>query len=117
MTPSKSSRIRSLFLAAGILLACHCTSRAEAATPPDSAYTLKGKIEGLSDGWIWLYHEGAEGDKLDSTQVRGGSFAFKGYAADPHYCMLAIPSLNQGKQYPFGFFLQSGELTLMGKKD
>jgi thiol-disulfide isomerase/thioredoxin len=31
--------------------------------------------------------------------------------------MLAIPSLNHGKQYPFGFFLQSGDLTLTGMKD
>jgi len=106
--------IKKILLAGAILLTGYCPLL-HAAGPSDSAYTLTGKIEGMSKGWVYLYHR--QTDKLDSVQVKDSRFTFKGFAAAPEYCMLGIPGLNNKKDFPLEFFLQSGQLTLTAKKD
>jgi len=81
----------------------------------DSAYTITGKIEGLTDGWVWLSHRGLGGGPLDSTQVKNGSFVFKGYARQPHLCGIGQTGYVDGNRFPVSFFVQPGELTVTGK--
>jgi len=101
---------------AGSLLLTATGVQTQAAAPADSAYTINGKIESLPDGWVYLFHEGI--DKApDSTKITHGSFVLKGFAAEPDFCVLAVPVENNKKQYTAGFFLQSGQLTLTSKKD
>jgi thiol-disulfide isomerase/thioredoxin len=107
--------MKKTFLAGCLLLTC-CLLHAGSVHPSDSAYTLKGKIEGLSDGWIWLYHRQTD-NKIDSALVKNGSFVIKGYCSAPEYCLLGIPGVNNRKEWRLGFFLQSGELSLTAKKD
>jgi thiol-disulfide isomerase/thioredoxin len=109
--------MRKILYTTCILLAC-CSIRSQAAAPDpaDSAYTLKGKIEGMGDGWVWVYHRQTE-KKIDSAKVKDGSFVITGYSPAPEYCLLGIPGPNNKKEWRLGFFLQSGELTLTGKKD
>ena len=106
----------SIILGSCLLLACYSPLlRAETPHTGDSAYTIKGKITGLSDGWIWLYHRQTE-KQVDSAKVKDGSFVMKGYSSAPEFCLLGI-SGKQGKEWRLGFWLQSGELTLTGNKD
>jgi len=109
--------MRKILYTTCILLACYST-RSYAATPKltDSAYILKGKIEGMGDGWVWIYHRQTE-NKIDSAKVKGGSFVITGYSSAPEFCLLGIPGPNNRKEWRLGFFLQSGELTLTGKKE
>jgi peroxiredoxin len=81
-------------------------------TPPDSTFTLFGKIEGWKDGWIYLYRPELEKKSMDSTFVRNGEFVFKGKTGGPEFCRLAVPDSTGEKKYPLGFFLQSGALSL-----
>jgi thiol-disulfide isomerase/thioredoxin len=84
-------------------------------SPLDSTYTLTGKIEGLPDGWVWLYHSQTDKD-MDSGRVKGGNFIIKGHSSAPEHCLLGIQG-KEGKEFRFGFWLQPGELSLTGNKD
>ncbi|MBN9379818.1 MAG: AhpC/TSA family protein [Chitinophagaceae bacterium] len=106
--------INKRFLAGALLLMGYC-SPLHAAGPSDSAYTLKGKIEGMSKGWVYLYHK--QTDKIDSVQIKDGHFIFKGFAAQPEYCFFGTPGPDNQRDLPLEFFLQHGELTLTAKKD
>jgi len=83
-----------------------------AAAPPDSSFTLNGKIQGWKDGWIYLYRPELEKNSLDSTFVRNGEFVFKGQTGAGEFCRLAFTDSTGEKKYPLGFFLQSGVLSL-----
>ncbi|HVW62293.1 MAG TPA: TlpA disulfide reductase family protein [Puia sp.] len=101
-------------LAGALLLTGYC-ALLHAEGPADSAYTFKGKIEGMSKGWVYLYHR--QTDKTDSVQVKNGRFMFKGFAAQPEYCLFGVTGHDNKKEFPLEFFLQGGELTLTAKKD
>jgi len=104
------------FLAAAVALTGLCSGPAtHAQSTQDSAYTITGKVEGMTDGWVWLYHRGVEGGPMDSTQVKDGSFVFKGYARQPHLCGIGQTGYVDGNRFPISFFLQAGELTITGK--
>jgi thiol-disulfide isomerase/thioredoxin len=108
--------MKKYFLASCLLLAGYCQQlRAEASGPGDSAYIIKGKVEGLGDGWIWLFHRQTD-KQVDSARVKDGSFVMKGYSSAPEFCLLGIPG-KEGKEWRLGFWIQSGEMTLMAKKD
>jgi len=85
------------------------------ANSADSSYTLTGKVEGLPDGWVWLYHSQTEKD-LDSGRVKNGTFVIKGHSSAPERCLLGIQG-KEGKEFRLGFWLQAGEINLTGKKD
>ncbi|MES1160375.1 MAG: DUF4369 domain-containing protein, partial [Bacteroidota bacterium] len=86
-----------------------------AAAPPDSTFTLNGKIEGWKDGWIYLYRPELEQNSMDSTFVRNGEFIFKGKTGGVEFCRLAVRDSTGEKEYPLGFFLQSGDLSLTAR--
>jgi thiol-disulfide isomerase/thioredoxin len=98
-----------------IILAFLCSLRQSNANYIDSTYTLTGKVEGLPDGWVWLYHSQTEKD-VDSARVKDGSFVIKGHCSAPERCLFGIQG-KQGKEWRLGFWLQPGELSLTGKKD
>lgn len=105
--------INKRFIAGALLLSGYC-SLLHAEGPADSAYTFTGKIEGMSKGWVYLYHR--QTDKTDSVQVKNGHFIIKGFAAQPEYCLFGVPGPDNKKDFPLEFFLQGGELTLTAKK-
>jgi thiol-disulfide isomerase/thioredoxin len=96
-----------------ILLAC--LGLQAKSNPIDSSYILTGKVEGLPDGWVWLYHSQTEKD-VDSGRVKNGTFVIKGHSSAPERCLLGIQG-KQGKEFRLGFWLQAGEISLTGKKD
>lgn len=85
------------------------------ANPTDSTYTLTGKVDGLPDGWVWLYHSQTDKD-VDSGRVKNGSFVIKGHSSAPERVLLGIAG-KEGKEFRLGFWLQAGEMNLTGKKE
>lgn len=83
--------------------------------PVDTTYTVTGKIEGLPDGWVWLYHSQTDKD-VDSGRAKNGSFIIKGHSSAPERCLIGIAG-KEGKEFRLGFWLQAGEITITGKKD
>jgi thiol-disulfide isomerase/thioredoxin len=106
--------IKKILPAGALLLMGYCPLL-HAAGPSDSAYTLKGKIEGMAKGWVYLYHR--QTDRIDSAQVKDGHFTFSGFAPQPEYCLFGVPGPNNKKDFSLELFLQGGELTLTAKKD
>jgi thiol-disulfide isomerase/thioredoxin len=102
-------------VASAILLALLCQPSQGKATPLDSTYTLTGKIAGLANGWVWLYHSQTEKD-VDSGRVNNGSFVIKGHCSGPERCMLGTLGPH-GKEYRLRFWLEPGEIGLAGNKD
>jgi len=98
-----------------IFLIFLCPLSQAKSNPIDTTYTLTGKVEGLPDGWVWLYHSQTEKD-MDSARVKNGTFLIKGHSSTPERCLLGIQG-RQGKEFRLGFWLQPGELNLIGKKD
>jgi len=98
-----------------VFLFLTCLGLQAKSNPLDSTYTLTGKVEGLPDGWVWLYHSQTEKD-VDSGRVKNGTFVIKGHSSVPERCLLGIQG-KQGKEFRLGFWLQAGEISLTGKKD
>jgi hypothetical protein len=102
-----------------ILLSTGCqsshSSKSEA-SGSDSTYTLTGSIAGLDTGWVYLRHRQRAENNLDSARIKNGQFVFSGRADAPEFCNFGAQREGK-KEFYFGFFLQDGELTLMGKKD
>ena len=89
---------------------------AAGAISSDTTYTLKGKIEGIDTGWIFLLHRQAEENNIDSAQIVNGQFTVSGKASTPEFCNIGFREHGR-KEFHFGFFLQKGNLTLNGKSD
>jgi peroxiredoxin len=107
--------MKKAFLAGSLFLLSSLLLQAETPIPADTTYTINGKIEGLPDGWVWLYHRQTD-KQVDSARVKDGNFIMKGYSSAPEFCLLGI-SGKEGKEWRLGFWLESRELTLSGKKD
>jgi len=101
---------------AGSLILTASGVQTKAAAPADSAFTINGKIEGLPDGWVYLFHEGVE-KAPDSARIKNGSFLLKGFSQEPDFCVLAVPVAGGKKQYTGSFFIEGGQLTFTAKKD
>ncbi len=79
-----------------------------------SGFTVNGKITGLDSGKVILqkYVEG-KWKKLDSTQLKKGTFTFKGKADNPEMLYLSFP----GKKHPLGFFSENTLITIEAQAD
>src|SRR5580692_1545430 len=102
-----------------LLFVCSCQSPNGGNSPSgntDTVYTLRGRIEGLDSGWVYLLHRESEPRKTDSAPVQKGQFMFTGKADTPELCFLGV--MEGGEvAYKKAVFLQNGTLTVAGKKN
>ncbi|MGC8864844.1 MAG: redoxin domain-containing protein [Bacteroidales bacterium] len=87
-----------------LLVACHKPNQ----------FVLKGEIQSLPDGWVYLQSYTGEGLRtLDSAEAKNGRFKFTGIVRDPEFVYV---SLGQGKGR-VGLFLESGKLKIVAHAD
>ncbi len=77
-------------------------------------YSVQGTIAGVETGKVYLQKlVGGQPKSIDSANIVGGKFTFKGKMALPD---LRILRLNE-KQYFAQFFLENADITVKAKKD
>ena len=73
-------------------------------------YTIRGKIAGLDNPYVYLLRYTGEVEVIDSAKVTKGDFVFKGKAEQPE-----VVYLSTDKQQPFvHFFLENGRISVDG---
>lgn len=82
----------------------------------DTTYVLTGHIEGLDNGWVYLYRPEKKQQVPDSAEVKSGNFVFNGTASAPEFVLLGFNQQGQ-KKFPLGFFLDAGKINLKGAAD
>jgi hypothetical protein len=83
---------------------------------PDSTYLLTGKIKGIHSGWIYIKHRQSSVSRVDSARVENEMFSIKGLAGAPEFCNMGFQTEGK-KDYFFGFFLESGQMTMTADRD
>lgn len=82
-------------------------------------FTVKGKIDGLTQKYIYLSYSGAD-DKYvtDSSRVTAGSFSFKGNISEPTMATLYSDknAAMMGRSQSAQLFIEPGNLTVSGNK-
>ena len=92
---------RTLAFAASLLLLGACSS---------DGYTIRGKIAGHDNPYVYLLRYTGEVEVIDSAKVTKGDFVFKGKAEQPE-----VVYLSTDKQQPFvHFFLENGRISVDG---
>ena len=92
---------RTLAFATSLLLLGACSS---------DGYTIRGKIAGLDNPYVYLLRYTGEVEVIDSAKVTKGDFVFKGKAEQPE-----VVYLSTDKQQPFvHFFLENGRISVDG---
>jgi len=87
--------------AAALLLLGACSS---------DGYTIRGRIDGLDDPYVYLMRYTDRAEVVDSAKVSEGRFVFRGKAEQPEMAFLST-----GKQQPFvRFFLENGRIDIDG---
>lgn len=78
--------------------------------PDKDAFVIEGKIEGLNVPYVYLIHPEESGDKLDTLEVKNGSFRIKGSITQPNVYLLAF-----GEQFmPLELFIEPGKFSITG---
>ena len=84
------------------------------ANAQDSAFVIKGDLEKIRSGTIYLNIYQNDKTMLDSTQVIHGKFVFEGFVTDPFFASLTIP---ERKNDFFTFYIEPGEMLISGRGD
>jgi len=80
----------------------------------DSAFTIKGKLEKIKTGTIYLsIYEGAKTLK-DSTTIKDGNFEFSGYVPAPFFAALTMPEKEDDY---FTFYIEPANMLISGRAD
>jgi peroxiredoxin len=80
----------------------------------DSAFTIKGKLEKIKAGTIYLsIYQDAKTLK-DSTTIKDGNFQFSGYVPAPFFATLTMPE--KQNDY-FTFYIEPAEMVISGRAD
>ena len=80
----------------------------------DSAFTIKGKLEKIKNGTIYLsIYEDAKTLK-DSTTIKNGNFEFSGYVPAPFFATLTMPE--KPNDY-FTFYIEPADIVISGRAD
>ena len=78
--------------------------------PDKDAFVIQGKIEGLKEQFIYLIHPVESGEKIDTLEVKNGTFKIKGIVSAPNIYLLAF-----GEDYmPIEIFLEPGKFEITG---
>jgi peroxiredoxin len=74
------------------------------------AFVLQGHLEGLTDKYIYLIHPADADQQLDTLEVKGGKFRFKGTVTTPDMYFLSSESMEK----PIEIFLEPGTFKVKG---
>jgi thiol-disulfide isomerase/thioredoxin len=85
-----------------------------ASAAQDSSFTLRGGIDKLKKGTIYLTIYEGEKSKTDSAKVSDGSFVFKGFVSAPFFATLTVPASTPDY---FSFYIEPATLTVSGTAD
>lgn len=78
--------------------------------PNKDAFIIEGKIEGLNVPYVYLVHPEESGGKLDTLEVKNGSFRIKGNIENPNIYLLAF-----GEDFmPLEIILEPGKFNVTG---
>ncbi len=107
--------MKNLFLiASATVLLASCggtTTESENTTKVDSTVTtIKGKIETLDSGWIYLRYNTGDELQKDSAKAQNSEFSFTVKTADVNRYGLTVPASDE----PLQFFAQGGITTVSG---
>ena len=91
-----------LLIAAVILASCGGKNK--------NQFTINGKMTGVDSGMVYLQKtEAGEWKKLDSVNIKDGTFVFQGMVASPEMWYLTF----EEKQLHFPFFVENSEIELI----
>ncbi|MEP6597146.1 MAG: DUF4369 domain-containing protein, partial [Ginsengibacter sp.] len=76
----------------------------------DSPYVIKGKLDDIRSGIIYLNIYGME-EKQETTKIFDGTFMFKGFIQQPSQAILSI----RNKPDYLMFYLEPGTINISGK--
>lgn len=80
----------------------------------DSAFVLKGNLEKIREGVIYLSIYQPDKTILDSTHIENGRFTFRGFVQQPFFASL---TMRQRPADYYGFYVEPGEFEVAGRAD
>lgn len=94
-------KIFTLACAAVVLASCNNTD----------SYTINGTVQGFEDGTkVYINEQGENGFvKIDSTEIKGGTFTLKGSAVEPD---LKFVELGNTQEFILPFILENGKIQV-----
>lgn len=94
-----------LIFAVSFLFACNSGKK----------YSVKGTIEGLTDGMAYLQIYGDNGfESIDSVIITNGSFVFEGSKESPEVSYISFKGMNNAQ---LSFFLENSKINITGHID
>lgn len=85
-----------------------------ACSKSEKQYNVKGSIEGLKDGYVWLMkRNNRQWVAVDSVKAVNGSFSFKGTVVQPEMYSLKMADLDSD----VSFFIENAAISITGKAD
>ena len=76
-------------------------------------FVLNGKIDGINDGLVYLYYTGEGNQRVkDSSQLRNGSFSFKGKVSEPTMAFLQLKEDKRTETNNTSLFIEPAVMTL-----
>lgn len=78
-----------------------------------SSFQLNGKINGLKEGWLYLYHTGPGEKRMkDSTAIVNGSFRFTGNITEPDMAYLSLKEEKRNEANSTSFFIEPKSMQI-----
>jgi len=80
---------------------------------PKNRFVLKGKLEGLNVGLIYLYYSDQGNNRIkDSSTINNGTFMFQGNISEPTIGYLTLKEEKRNESNSTNFFLEPKEMTV-----
>jgi len=91
-------------LACAVVVLAACNKSAD-------SYTINGTVQGFEEGTkVYINDQGEQGFiKIDSTEIKGGTFVLKGAAVEPE---LRFIEIGNTQKYVLPFILENGEIQV-----
>lgn len=88
-----------------------CAAVVLASCNNSDSYTINGTVNGFEDGTkVYINEQGEQGFiKIDSTEIKGGTFVLKGAAAEPD---LKFIEFGNTQEYVLPFILENGKIQV-----
>jgi thiol-disulfide isomerase/thioredoxin len=80
----------------------------------NNQFVLKGQVTGIEGGWLNLYYTGIDGKRIhDSTELKNGSFSFKGKISEPTMAYLGLKEEKRSQDNSVSFFIEPSEMNVV----
>jgi thiol-disulfide isomerase/thioredoxin len=80
---------------------------------PKNGFVLKGKLQGLNEGLIYLYYSDNVNNRVkDSCIINNGSFMFRGNISEPTMAYLTLKEEKRTESNSTNFFLEPVEMSV-----